>query len=145
MSLLGVKRRRKEYHADSKQKKAGVNILISGKVDFRTRMMSRDEGALQFSSVQSLSCVQLFMTPWTAACQASLSITNSWSLLKLMSIELMMPSNHLILRIRLQCRRPWFDSWVRKIHWRRDWLPTPVFLGFLGAQLVKNLPALRET
>ena len=49
------------------------------------------------SSVQSLSCVRLFVTPWTAACQASLSITNSWSLLKLMSIESMMPSNHLIL------------------------------------------------
>ena len=48
-------------------------------------------------SVQSLSCVQLFVTPWTAACQASLSITNSWSLLKLMSIELVMPSNYLIL------------------------------------------------
>ena len=44
-----VKGRRKGYHADSKQKKAGVNILISGKVDFRTRVMSRDEGALQFS------------------------------------------------------------------------------------------------
>ena len=51
----------------------------------------------QFSSVQSLSHVQLFTTPWTAACQASLSITNSWSLLKLMSFELVMPSNHLIL------------------------------------------------
>ena len=51
----------------------------------------------QFSSAQSLSCVRLFVTPWTAACQASLSITNSWSLLKLMSIESMMPSNHLIL------------------------------------------------
>ena len=50
-----------------------------------------------FSSVQSLSCVQLFVTPWTAACQASLSITNSQSLLKLMSIELVMPSSHLIL------------------------------------------------
>ena len=50
----------------------------------------------QFSSVQSLSCVQLFATPWTTAHQASLSITNSWSLLKLMSIELLMPSNHLI-------------------------------------------------
>ena len=48
-------------------------------------------------SVQSLSCVQLFATPWTAACQASLSITNSRSLLKLMSIKLVMPSNHLIL------------------------------------------------
>ena len=51
----------------------------------------------QVSSVQSLSCVQLFASPWTAACQASLSITNSQSLLKLMSIELVMPSNHLIL------------------------------------------------
>ena len=50
----------------------------------------------QFSSVQSLSCVQLFATPCTTAHQASLSITNSWSLLKLMSIESVMPTNHLI-------------------------------------------------
>ena len=49
------------------------------------------------SSVQSLSCFRLFATPWTAALQSSLSITNSWSLLRLMSIELVMPSNHLIL------------------------------------------------
>ena len=49
------------------------------------------------SSVQLLSRVQLFETPWAAACQASLSITNTWSLLKLMSIELVMSSNHLIL------------------------------------------------
>ena len=49
------------------------------------------------SSVQSLSHVQFFATLWTAACQASLSITNSRSLLKLMSIELVMPSNHHIL------------------------------------------------
>ena len=49
------------------------------------------------SSLQSFSEVQLFVTPWTAACQASQSITNSWSLLKLMSIESVMPSNHLIL------------------------------------------------
>ena len=47
--------------------------------------------------VQSLICVQFFVTPWTAACQASLSFTVSWSLLRLMSIELMMPFNHLIL------------------------------------------------
>ena len=52
---------------------------------------------LPISSVQLLSRVQLFVTPWTAACQDSLSITNSLSLLKLMSIELVMPSNHLIL------------------------------------------------
>ena len=50
-----------------------------------------------FSSVQSISPVQLFATPWPAACQASPCITNSWSFLKLMSIELVMPSNHLIL------------------------------------------------
>ena len=52
---------------------------------------------LQFSSVQLLSHVRFFATPWTAARQASLSITNSRSLLKLMSIESVMPSNHLIL------------------------------------------------
>ena len=51
----------------------------------------------QFSSIQSLSHVQLFVTPWTAARQASLSITNSQSLLKLMSITLVMPSSHVIL------------------------------------------------
>ena len=53
--------------------------------------------SVQFSSVQSLSRVQLFATPWTAACQASLSIATSQSLLKLMSTELVMPSSHLIL------------------------------------------------
>ena len=52
---------------------------------------------VQFSSVQSLSHVQLFATPWTAAPQASLSVTDSWGLLKLMSIESVMASNHLIL------------------------------------------------
>jgi len=53
--------------------------------------------ANQFSSVQSLGHVQLFVTLWTAACKPSLTITNSQSLLKLMSIESVMPSNHLIL------------------------------------------------
>ena len=52
---------------------------------------------IQFSSVQLLSHVRLFATPWTAACRASLSITNSRSLLKLVPFELMMPSNYLIL------------------------------------------------
>ena len=51
---------------------------------------------MELQLVQSLNHVQLFSTPWTAACQASLSITNSWSLLKLMSIKFVMPSNHLI-------------------------------------------------
>ena len=53
--------------------------------------------ALVVVVVELLICVWLFMTPWTAACKASLSFTISWSLLKLMSIELVMPSNHLIL------------------------------------------------
>ena len=53
--------------------------------------------SVQFSSVQLLRHVQLFETPWNPACQASLSISNSWSLLKPTSIELVMPSNHLIL------------------------------------------------
>ena len=60
---------------------------------------------VQFSSVQSLSSVWLFATPWIAAHQASLSITNSWSSLKLMSIESMMWSSHLIL-----CRPLFFCS-----------------------------------
>ena len=58
---------------------------------------SRGLSILQFSSVQSLSCVQVFVTPWTATHQVSLSFTNSWRLLKLMFIESMMLSNQLIL------------------------------------------------
>ena len=53
--------------------------------------------SVQFSSVQLLSHVWLFVTPWTTAHQASMSITNSWNLLKFVSIESVMPSNHLIL------------------------------------------------
>ena len=59
----------------------------------------------QFNSVQSLSCIRLFVTPLIAACHASLSITNSQNLLKLMSIQPVMPSNHLILCHPL-CRLP---------------------------------------
>ena len=72
---------------------------------FHQRGVSKDSGKLAYEkmlntichAVRSLNCVQLFKTPWTAVCQASLSIANSWQLLKLMSIELVMPSNHLIL------------------------------------------------
>ena len=70
-----------------------------------------------FSSVQLLSRVWLFATPWTAACQASLSITNSWSLLKLISIKLVMPSNHLILRRPLLLLPSIFPS-IRVWQWR---------------------------
>ena len=83
---------------------------------------------VQFSSVQSLSRVRLFATPWTAACQASLSITNSWSLLKLMSIESVMPSNHLILcypLLLLPSIFPiimvFYNESVLRIRWPKYW------------------------
>ena len=60
-------------------------------------MRDPDSFSICVGSVQSLSCVRLFATPWTAAHQASLSITSFWSLLKLMSIESVIPPNHLIL------------------------------------------------
>ena len=83
---------------------------------------------MYISSVQSLSHVQLFVTPWTAARQASLSFTISRNLLKLMSIELVMPSNHLVL-----CRplllfpsifpsiRDFSSDWVLHIRWPMYW------------------------
>ena len=80
------------------------------------------------SSVQLLSCVPLFATPWTAAYQASLSITNSKSLLKLMSIESVMPSNHLILCYPLLLPPSIFPSIrvfsnesVLRIRWPKYW------------------------
>ena len=80
------------------------------------------------SSVQSLSGVWLFATPWTAAHQASLSITNSWSLLKLMPIRSVMPSNHLILWRPLLLLPPIFPSIrvfsnesVLHIRWPKYW------------------------
>ena len=73
--------------------------LWSGSTDSKTLHYQRTNP--QFSSVQLLSHVRLFVTPGTAACQASLSITNSQSSLKLMSIESVMPSSHLILCLPL--------------------------------------------
>ena len=66
-----------------------------GVLQFNESSKCQSFNSVQFSSV--LSHVQLFATPWTTARQASLSITNSWSFLKLMAIESVMPSNHLIL------------------------------------------------
>ena len=66
-------------------------------MEVQTKKLFLLNGISVSQSVQSLSHVQLFVTPWTAARQASLSITNSQSMLKLMSIESVMPSNHLIL------------------------------------------------
>ena len=74
-----------------------------------------------FSSVQSLSQVQLFATSRTAACQASLSITNSRSLPKLMSIDLVMPSNHLILTSILPSIRVFSNESALHIRWPTYW------------------------
>ena len=80
------------------------------------------------SSVQSLSHVRLFVTPWTAALQASLSITKCWSLLKFMSIESVMPSNHLILCWPLLLLpsvflsiRVWSNESALCIRWPKYW------------------------
>ena len=76
----------------------------------------------QFSSVQLLSRVQFFVTPWTAARQASLSITNSQSLLKLMCIESVMPSNHLILLPSIfPSIRVFSNESALRIRWPKDW------------------------
>ena len=83
---------------------------------------------IQFSSVQLLSCVQLFVTPWTAAHHASLSITNSQSSFKLMSVESLMQSNHLILCHPLlplpsifPSIRVFSDESVIRITWPKYW------------------------
>ena len=70
---------------------------LMGKASWMLLLSALNLRLVQFSSVQLLSPVWLFVTPWTAACQASLSMTNSRSLAKLMCIESVMPSNHLIL------------------------------------------------
>ena len=118
---------------------------------------------LIFSLVQSLSHVQLFVSPWIAACQASLSITNSQSLLKLMYIKSVMPSNHLVLchplllppsifpSIRVFCNESvlcirWPKYWSFSfsispsneysglISFRMDWLDLPAVQGTLKSQ-----------
>ena len=85
-------------------------------------------GILVFSSIQSLSHVWLFATPWTAAGQAYLSITNSWSLLRLVIIESVMPSNHLILCWTLlfspsifPSKRGFSNESVLRIRWPKYW------------------------
>ena len=104
--------------------------------------------SVQFSSVESLSPVQLFATPWPAALQASLSITNSQSLLKLRSIESMMPSNH-----RILCRplllppsifpsiRVFSSESVLHIRWPKYWSfsfsisPSNEYLGLISFRI----------
>ena len=113
-------------------------IFLSGKkkvtIPFlmQVEIMLRKEGSwypwFQFSSVQLLSCVQLFVTPWTAALQVSLTITNPRSLLKLMSIDSVMPSNHLTLcrpLFLLPSHFPSIRVFSREsllcIRWRKYW------------------------
>ena len=111
------------------------------------------------SSVQSLSCVQLFATPWTAACQASLSITNSRSLLKLVSIASVMPSNHLTLCHHLLLPPSIFPSirvfsseLVLCIRWPKYWSfsfsisPSNEYLGLISFRIDWfHLPGVQGT
>ena len=103
----------------------------------------------RISSVQSLSRVGLFATPWTAARQASLSITNSQSLLKLMSIESLMPPNHLILCHLLPLPpsvfasiRVFSNESVLRIRWPKCWSfsfnigPSNEYSGLISSKLL---------
>ena len=108
-----------------------VHVTIAGRK--RLRPDSEDLYKIQLQllqhySVQSLSCVRLFATPWTIARQSSLSITNSRSLLKLIFIELVMPSNHLILchpllllPLTLPSIRVFSNESALHITWRKYW------------------------
>ena len=112
-----------------------------------------------FSSIQSLSCVWLFVTPGTAAHQASLSITNSQSLLKFTSIELVMPSNHLILCRPLLLLPSIFPSirvfssesvlhirWPKNCSYSFSIIPSNEYSGLISFRLDwLNLPAVQGT
>ena len=91
-----------EYFKHTQNTKISIRNLLVSIIYFNNGQVLLNPtpnalNSVQFSSVQSLSRIRLLVTPWIAARQASLSITNSWSLPKLMSIELVMPSSHLIL------------------------------------------------
>ena len=100
----------------------------NSKVNKGYRNWKEGEGGRWISSVHSLNCVQLFATLWTAACQVSLFITNSWNLLKLMSVDSVMPSNHLILCHQLLLLpsiipsfRVFSSESVLRIRWPKYW------------------------
>ena len=112
--------------------------------------------SLPFSSVQSLNHVWLFATPWTAARRASLSISNSWSLLKLMSMESLMPSNHLIL-----CRpllvlpsifpsiRVFSNESVLRIRWPKYWSfsisPSSEYSGLISFRMERLITIMSQS
>ena len=93
LPLLGIYPEETKIEKDTCTTMSIAALFTTSRIWKQPRCLS----TVQCSSVQLLSCVQLFATPWTAAHLASLSITNFQSLPKLMSIELVMPSNHLIL------------------------------------------------
>ena len=130
------------------------NVYIYNLKDFRKKNHRIKCHSWFYSSVQSLSCVQLFVTPWTAACQASLFITNSRSLLKLMSIESVKPSNHLIV-----CRlfllpsifpniRVFSNESALRIRWPKYWSfsfnisPSNEHPGLISFRIISNSPFL---
>ena len=113
----------------------------------------------QFSSVQSLSHIRLFVTPWTAARQVSLSITNTWSLLKLMNIESVMPSKHpilchplLLLPSIFPSIRVFSNESVLRIRWPKYWSfsfsisPSNEYSGLISFRMDwLDLPAVQGT
>ena len=145
-----IKINRKKWKSEKKQD----NRESDGKVFFLPRLLMYPGikvsvlltfPEIQFSLIQSLSCVWLFETPWTAEHQASLSITNSQSLLKLMSIESLMPSNHLIFCRPFLLLPSIFPSFrvfsgesVLRIRWPKYWSfsfsisPSDEYLGLIS-------------
>ena len=112
----------------------------------------------KFSSVQSLCRVRLFTTPWTAACQPSLPITNSWSLLKLMSIESVIPSNYLILcrpfllpRSPFPSIRVFSNESALRVRWPKYWSfsfnisPSREHPGLISFRMCLDLLAAQQT
>ena len=107
------------------------NVLLSPRLDFPSYFSFIPFPSLYtyFSSVQSLSSIQLFVTPWTVTRQASLSITNSWNLLELTSIKSVMQLNHLILYRPLLLLLPsifpsikvFSNKSVLRIRWPKYW------------------------
>ena len=96
--IKSIQIKRKVWPTHRKKKKLKETISEETQIPDILLMYNNCElTVLLISSVQSLSRVRLFVTPWTIACKASLSIIKSWSLLRLKSIESVMPSNHLIL------------------------------------------------
>ena len=155
--LKGVQKRKKaiEYKVRIQKKKKTKNKNPT--LSLKNMLASLSNNIISISSIQSLNRVWLFVTPWTAACQASLSITNSRSLLKLMSIELVIPSNHLILYCPLLLLpsisiRVFSNLGSFRIRWPKDWsysfniTPSSEYSGLISFRMDwLDLLAVQET